>query len=253
MTPFVRAEARPKVRVVGGPNIWACARAARRTPQPAPRSNVAAKRDAATDAGRADTLAGRKHVTVEQTLMTKTEMQAEALGHMSLEEIERYGPKRSRLRRYSTSVVNFFQALSDQSFNSEAARALQSRMIKNRDKLFTFIDYDGIPWNNNNAENAIRRFSYFRDDNAIFMKEIGLSNYLVMLSVYQTCRYKGINFLKFLLSRKTNIDAFATSRRVRSRGGVELYPRGFYPWHLRSLRRSMKTLKRKQQALCEAR
>jgi hypothetical protein len=49
------------------------------TPLRAPRSNVSAKRDAASDAGRADMLAGCIMQTVEQTLMTKTEMQAEAL------------------------------------------------------------------------------------------------------------------------------------------------------------------------------
>ena len=34
--------------------------------------------------------------------------------------------------------------------------------MKCRDKLFTFIKYDGVPWNNNNAENAIKRFAYYR-------------------------------------------------------------------------------------------
>ncbi len=29
-------------------------------------------------------------------------------------------------------------------------------------KLFTFLDYDGVPWNNNNAEHAIKHFAIFR-------------------------------------------------------------------------------------------
>ena len=32
-------------------------------------------------------------------------------------------------------------------------------MQKYSDKLFTFLDHDGVPWNNNNAENAIKRFA----------------------------------------------------------------------------------------------
>jgi len=33
------------------------------------------------------------------------------------------------------------------------------------------------------------------------MGEEGLSEYLVLLSVQQTCKYRGVSFLKFLLSR----------------------------------------------------
>ena len=112
--------------------------------------------------------------------------------------VDEHGLKRSRLRQHSASIAEFFRIIAGQCFSSEPARALQIRLAKNRDKLFTFVDCDGVPWNNNNAEFAIRRLSYFRDENARFMKEGGISDYLVLLSVYQTCRYKGINFLKFL-------------------------------------------------------
>jgi predicted RecB family nuclease len=152
--------------------------------------------------------------------------------------VDEYGLKRSRLRRHSASVAEFFQIVLGQSFSSEPARALQSRLAKNRDKLFTFIDYDGVPWNNNNAEFAIRRLSYFRDENARFMKEAGITDHLVLLSVYQTCRYKGISFLKFLLSRDADIDTFVARKRARHRHrGIELYPRGFHPPHLAPVRR----------------
>jgi len=39
---------------------------------------------------------------------------------------------------------------------SAAAMKLKARLDKDRDKLFTFLSYDGIPWNNNNAEHAIK-------------------------------------------------------------------------------------------------
>jgi hypothetical protein len=35
----------------------------------------------------------------------------------------------------------------------------KQRFEKNRDKLFTFLRYDGVPWNNNNAEHAIKAFA----------------------------------------------------------------------------------------------
>jgi len=36
----------------------------------------------------------------------------------------------------------------------------------------------------------------------------GLEDYLVLLSIYQTCRYRNINFLQFLLSGKKDIDRY---------------------------------------------
>ena len=42
---------------------------------------------------------------------------------------------------------------------AEAALALQKRIEKNRDKFFTFLNYDGVPCNNNNAEHAVRAFT----------------------------------------------------------------------------------------------
>ena len=37
----------------------------------------------------------------------------------------------------------------------------KERLEKNRDKLFTFLSYDGVPWNNNNAEHAVKAFARF--------------------------------------------------------------------------------------------
>ena len=86
-------------------------------------------------------------------------------------------------------------------FRSDAAEALRTRLLKYRDKLFTFLRHDGVPWNNNNAENAIRQFAYYREETPGVLTETGLRAYLMLLSIYQTCRYKGISFLRFLLSR----------------------------------------------------
>ena len=46
---------------------------------------------------------------------------------------------------------------------TEAGLALKKRIEKNRDKLFTFLNYDGVPWNNNNAEHALRAFTGLRN------------------------------------------------------------------------------------------
>jgi hypothetical protein len=69
------------------------------------------------------------------------------------------------------------------------------------------------------------------------MKEAGLKDYLVLLSLCHTCRYRGISFLKFLLSRERDIDAFGRPGRARRRRPrIEVYPKGFIPPHLARLR-----------------
>ena len=142
-------------------------------------------------------------------------------------DIDRYGLKRSHLNKHERGVAAYFECVVTQSFRSDAAEALRVRLVKNRDKLFTFLGYDGVAWNNNNAENAIRQFAYYRDEAAGLLSEAGLKDYLVLLSICQTCRYKGVSFLKFLLSRETDVDAFCQgSQNGRQPPLLETYPEG---------------------------
>jgi predicted RecB family nuclease len=151
--------------------------------------------------------------------------------------IDAFGLKRKRLRGHSESTAAFLRAIGDQSFTSHTAQALQRRLLKNRDRLFTFLDHDGVSWNNSNAEHAIKQLSSFREKSANYMKAVGLDEHLVLMTVYQTCRYHKVNFLKFLLSRSLDIDLFAAGRRPRRRqNAVELYPQGYFPPHIRNVR-----------------
>lgn len=141
--------------------------------------------------------------------------------------IDQYGLKHRHLKKHRRDVAKFFRAVTAQTFRSETAESLRARLLKNQDSLFTFIEFDGIPWNNNNSENAIRRFAYYRDSNPGRMKEAGLQEYLVLLSLCQTCHYKGVSFLKFMLSREQNIDAFCHRPKTRRPSPeIEVYPEG---------------------------
>jgi predicted RecB family nuclease len=142
-------------------------------------------------------------------------------------DIDRYGLKRSHLSKHEGGVASYFESVTTRVFRSDAAEALRVRLVKNRDKLFTFIGHDGVAWNNNNAENAIRQFAYYREEAAGLLSEAGLKDYLVLLSICQTCRYKGISFLKFLLSREQDLDAFCQGRHQgRQLPLLETYPAG---------------------------
>ena len=102
-----------------------------------------------------------------------------------------------------------------------------------------------MAWNNNLAENAIKRVSDYREDVGRSVKEAGLTEHLVLLSLYQTCRVRDISFLKFLLSQERNMDAFTAGKRRRRRmPRIELYPKGYFPSSIRSLRQVKTALAR---------
>jgi len=84
--------------------------------------------------------------------------------------------------------------------------------MRNRDGLFTFLSYDGVPWNNNNAEHAIKAFARLRRAIVGLSTAKGIDEYLVLLSICQTCKYSGLDFLDFLLSGEKDIDTFTAKR-----------------------------------------
>ena len=91
----------------------------------------------------------------------------------------------------------------------------KDRLEKNRDKLFTFLSFDGVPWNNNNAEHAVKPVAALRQIIGGITTENGIRDYLVLLSLCETCKYMGVDFLDFLRSGEKDIHAFAESRRSR--------------------------------------
>jgi hypothetical protein len=71
------------------------------------------------------------------------------------------------------------------------------------------LRYDGVLWNNNNAEHAIKSFAKLRDIVAGSSTKKGIEEYLTLLSVSESCKYRGIDFLDFLRSGKMDIVTFA--------------------------------------------
>jgi hypothetical protein len=142
--------------------------------------------------------------------------------------IEKYGLKKCHLHKHKAEVDHFFRDLAHRVYRSELAEGYQKRFVKNEGTLFTFLDHDGVPWNNNNAEHAIKYFAYYREVTDGQMKEAGLSDYLVLLSIYETCQYRGVSFLKFLLSQEDDVETFSRrGRKKKRRISLEVYPQGF--------------------------
>jgi hypothetical protein len=134
-----------------------------------------------------------------------------------VQTVDRYGLKSHFLRKHSASVGRFYKKLIAPDYKSETAIKYKQRFEKNREKLFTFLNHDGIPWNNNNAEHAIKAFSAIRNIIGGLSTVKGIEEYLILLTVCETCEYSGVDFLDFLRSGEKDIHAFAESRRGRRR------------------------------------
>src|SRR5438552_11878339 len=100
-------------------------------------------------------------------------------------------------------------------YPSVAATKWRDRLEKVRDKLFTFLSHDSVPWNNNNAEHAIKAFARLRRAIEGLSTPKGIEEYLILLSVCQTCKYSGLDFLDFLRSGETDVGTFAASQWKR--------------------------------------
>jgi predicted RecB family nuclease len=133
-----------------------------------------------------------------------------------VETIDRYGLKKRHLHKHRAEVDSFFDEACAGEQRSEVAEGYRKRFEKYRAKLFTFLDHDGVPWDNNNAEHAIKCFAKYRQFADGRLTEASLNDFLVILSIYQSCEYQGIDFLDFLRGKgQDEANGFGSGRRKR--------------------------------------
>jgi hypothetical protein len=134
-----------------------------------------------------------------------------------IEEIDHRGLKKRFLRKFLKPVRGFYREVVYKDYRSPAAVSCAQRFDRNRDKLFTFLTHDGVPWNNNNAEHAMKAVARLRDVIAGSATEKSIREYLILLSICQTCIYQGLDFLDFLRSGEKDIEVFAKKHRGKRR------------------------------------
>ncbi len=125
--------------------------------------------------------------------------------------VDRFGLKKKRLKKHIGEAERFLDRVCNDGFTSEIACQYVRRFRKNREKLFEFLRHDNVPWNNNAAEHAVKAFALYRKiTDGVFSRD-GIKRYLIFLSTYETCKLKDIDFLKFLLSKRKNLDVYVSS------------------------------------------
>jgi len=129
------------------------------------------------------------------------------LGPM-LEDVQRFGLKAIHLRKHQKQVERFYkQRIGEGSGYHELTAKYQKRFERYRNSLFCFLDDDGIPWNNNAAERALRHLAVQRKISGAFSEQ-GARRYLRMLAIAQTCRFQNKSFLNFLWSGRADVDKY---------------------------------------------
>jgi hypothetical protein len=137
-----------------------------------------------------------------------------------LEAIDEYGLKTEHLGTFEQQVDQFYERVIDnREYHSEVTLKYQKRFKRYRQSLFTFLEYDSVPWNNNAAERALRHITVQEKISTTFYKSL-MPQYLLLLGLMQTCRFQDKSFLKFLLSGQKDIDEFESPKPARSSRAV---------------------------------
>jgi Transposase IS66 family len=132
-----------------------------------------------------------------------------------IQAIDRWGLKARHLRRFKKQVDRFYETVIEgREYGLDVTKTYQKRFVRYRESLFRFIDEDGIPWNNNTGERAIRHLAVQRKISGRLYQR-GAVDYLVLLGIAQTCRFQEKSFLKFLLSKEIDADRFQSAKRIK--------------------------------------
>lgn len=106
------------------------------------------------------------------------------------------------------------RTIDDRAYECDVTTKYQKRFVRYRESLFAFLEEDGIPWNNNTAERAIRHLAVQRKISGSFRRRTA-TEYLRLLGIGQTCRFQEKSFLRFLLSGEKDVDTYQERRRKR--------------------------------------
>jgi hypothetical protein len=93
----------------------------------------------------------------------------------------------SRIQRLDARLIE----LAEGEYEDADARRLAKRLSKYRDGIFTFLDYQDVPFENNHAERQIRPAVVLRKNSQSNRSEKGAATQAVLMSVYQTLKLRG--------------------------------------------------------------
>ncbi len=94
----------------------------------------------------------------------------------------------------------------DKKWTDEDAIRISKELRKRLDMLFTFMDHEGVPWHNNDAERAIRQGVLHRKISGSRRTWTRAEVFEVILSTYETAKKRGERFIEMV---KKKFDPFS--------------------------------------------
>ena len=93
------------------------------------------------------------------------------------------------------------KTLLDRKWTDKDAIRISKELRKRHDMLFTFMEFDGVKWHNNDAERAIRQGVLHRKISGGRRTWKGAEVFEVILSVYETSKKRGQRFMGMIKKR----------------------------------------------------
>jgi len=93
------------------------------------------------------------------------------------------------------------KALLEKDWKDKDVVRISKELRKRQNMLFTFVEVEGVPWHNNDAERAIRKGVLARKISGGRRTWTGATVFQVLLSISETAKKKGENFIQLLEKR----------------------------------------------------
>jgi transposase len=103
-----------------------------------------------------------------------------------------YASKRQRIHERLQNLI-------DQPWKDRNARRLVKRLRRHQHELFTFLDHEEVPYDNNTAERGIRPAVIIRKNSYANRSEAGADMQAVLMSIFRTLKQRGHNPLQVIV------------------------------------------------------
>ncbi len=117
---------------------------------------------------------------------------------------EAYASRRDRLHKRLAEMI-------DQPWKDDHAKRLIKRLRKYQDDLFTFLDQEGVPFDNNHAERSIRPAVILRKNSYGNRSEHGADCQAVLMSVFRTLKQRGHDPIRTVVNA---IEIYITTKQL---------------------------------------
>jgi len=90
-------------------------------------------------------------------------------------------------------------AIISKSWNDDHVLRLMKRLRRHENELFTFLDHDGVPFDNNHAERSIRPAVILRKNSYGNRRKQGSDCQDVLMSIFRSLRQRGHNPIRTVI------------------------------------------------------